>query len=115
MRVIIAGSRKIRDFQVVSDAIKESGFEITEVVSGCAIGVDTNGEIWASLNKIPVKKFRAEWDLYGKKAGVIRNTMMAQYAEALIAVWDGKSHGTKHMIDYAREIGLKVFLKEISR
>lgn len=113
MKTIIAGSRTIRDYSVVVNAIGESGFEITEVVSGCAMGVDAIGERWAFLNKIPVKKLPADWKQYGKKAGIIRNMLMADYAEALIAVWFNKSKGTKHMIDCANEHGLHVFVKEV--
>lgn len=110
MRTIIAGSRTIRDYALVKKSIEESGFKITEVVSGLALGVDTLGIAWAKENKIPVKKFHAYWDRNGKSAGIIRNNEMACYADALIAVYDGKSRGTAHMIKAANEKGLKVFV-----
>lgn len=109
MRVIVAGSRTIRDRVLVDKAIKDSGFEITELVSGCAQGVDQLGEWWANRNKIPIRKFPAVWSM-GRSAGIQRNIQMANYAEALIAVWDGTSRGTKHMIDEARKRGLKVYV-----
>lgn len=52
--------------------------------------------------------FKADWDKHGKAAGFKRNTEMAKYADALIAFWDGKSKGTKHMIDTAKSHNLKV-------
>lgn len=111
MKVIIAGSRNIEDYDVVELAVLQSKFEdITEVVSGCARGVDFLGEQWALNNNIPIRSFPAEWGLYGKSAGYIRNGKMAQYADALIAVWDGKSRGTKHMIDLAKERNLLVYV-----
>lgn len=108
MRTIIAGSRGIDDYDLVVKAVKESGFNITEVVSGGAKGVDSLGEKWAAANGINVERFIPDWDSYGKRAGVIRNEEMGNYAESLIAIWDGKSKGTKHMIDYARDKGLAV-------
>lgn len=112
MKTIIAGSRNIQDLRFVEQAIEESGFNITQVVCGCARGVDDLGRKWAGNgNRIPVKLFMAKWNKLGKSAGYIRNKQMAEYADALIAIWDGESKGTKHMIDLAKERGLKVFVK----
>lgn len=99
MKVIIAGTRDILDYELVLRAIENSGFDITEIVSGKARGVDSLGEIYAALNDLPVKEFPADWNKFGKSAGFIRNKQMADYAEALIAVWDRESAGTKNMID----------------
>ena len=110
MKVIIAGSRGITDYNTVLNAIDKSGFMITEVVSGTAKGVDQLGERWARENRIQIKRFPAQWDRYGKSAGYRRNEEMAHYADALIAIWDGQSRGTSHMIDFARSQGLKVFV-----
>lgn len=112
MKTIIAGSRSITNYKVVEEAIKESGFTITEVVSGCARGVDRLGESYGLNNDIPIKKFEPDWSL-GKIAGILRNKRMGDYAIALIAIWDGESTGTKHMIDYAKKKGLVVFVKTV--
>jgi hypothetical protein len=103
MKTIIAGSRTITDMAHISEAVDESGFEITEVVSGCADGVDKLGEEWADWMGLPVKRFPADWKQYGKSAGYQRNEEMARYADALIAIWDGSSKGTAHMIDTAKK------------
>lgn len=108
MKVIIAGSRHLTFPTLVDEAIKCSLFDITEVVSGGARGVDALGELWAARNGIPVRLFPADWDKHGKAAGPIRNREMAAYADALIAIWDGKSLGTKNMIDEARKRGLRI-------
>jgi len=115
MKVIIAGSRTITDYDVVEAAIKESGFEITEVVSGGARGPDQIGEQYAARNSICLKQFIPNWKKLGRSAGYIRNEKMAEYGEALIAVWDGESKGTKHMIDSANKKGIKVFIKVVDR
>lgn len=128
MKVIIAGSRSIVDFDTVCKAVEASGFEITEVVSGKANGVDALGENWAEANDIPVKGFPANWknvrakgavirsNKYGKYnavAGILRNQRMAKYADALIAVWDGVSTGTSNMIKEMEKLGKPVFVYEV--
>jgi len=110
MKVIIAGGRDFTNYDLVEKAISKSNFEITEVVSGCARGADTLGEAWALGNNVPVKGFPANWNLHGRAAGPIRNKAMAEYADALIAIWDGQSKGTANMITQAREFGLDVFI-----
>jgi hypothetical protein len=110
MKVIIAGGRDFTSFNIVQDAIKASGFEITEVVSGKAKGVDTLGEIYALGANIPVVGFPADWNKNGRAAGPMRNKEMAEYADALIAVWDGVSKGTANMIMQARRNRLEVFI-----
>ncbi|MEO5581136.1 MAG: SLOG family protein [Saprospiraceae bacterium] len=78
------------------------------MVSGTARGTDMLGERYADEKGIPKKQFPADWPKYGKSAGYKRNTEMAKYADSLIAFWDGKSRGTKHMIDLAKQYNLKV-------
>jgi hypothetical protein len=79
-----------------------------EVVCGMAAGADVLGDRWATTNWIPVKEFPAQWDKHGKAAGAIRNVEMADYADVLVAFWDGESKGTKHMIQTALTKGLEV-------
>ena len=118
MKTIIAGSRTIFDFKILKAGLKV--FEefqpepISEVVCGTAIGVDTLGKTWARAQGIPVKKFPAEWERYGKRAGYLRNAQMAEYADALLAIWDGNSKGTKHMIGLAEEKNLYVVTYNIA-
>lgn len=111
VRVIIAGSRSISSQETVERVVKASGFKITEVICGGAPGVDRLGERYARMNKIPVRYFFALWNQYGRRAGIIRNCQMARAADALIAVWDGESPGTKHMLEEARTCGLRVYME----
>lgn len=113
MKVIIAGGRNVTEQRHVNLACTKAPFAITEVVSGCAKGADTLGEVWAIHHKIPIKKFPADWDQHGRRAGVLRNIQMGDYAQALIAVWDGKSKGTKHMIDYMKSINKPVYIQYV--
>jgi hypothetical protein len=108
MKVIVAGSRKIRDYDVVEKAIINSGFNITEIVSGCSGCVDECGEQYGARHGIPIRFFEPSWETHGRSAGMIRNGVMANYADALIAVWDGNSPGTKNMIDTAVNKGIPV-------
>lgn len=110
MKTIIAGGRTLTSYETVCVAMSDFGEEVTEVVSGCASGADKLGEQWAQMRRIPVKRFRADWDTHGKAAGPIRNRQMADYAEALVAIWDGESRGTANMIDEANRRGLVVYV-----
>lgn len=112
MKTIIAGSRTVTDLRQVQMAMRLSGFTdaTTEVVSGGARGPDLLGETWARHHKKPIKRFPPDWLKLGKRAGIVRNCAMALYADALVAVWDGESRGTKHMITEATRLGLKVYV-----
>ena len=114
MKVIIAGKRNFYQYDTLLRAIRESKFEITELVSGGAPGVDTISIVWARENNIPIKLFKADWQAHGKSAGPIRNQQMAEYGEALIALWDYNSTGTKNMIEQATKKGLKIFVYDIT-
>lgn len=113
MRVIIAGSRGITSAITVSLAMQkaaEQGIVPTTVLSGCAPGVDKLGEQWASVRGIPVERHPANWASYPRTAGRLRNVEMAHAADALVAIWDGASPGTRHMIKTAEARGLQVLV-----
>ena len=110
MRTIIAGSRSITDYAAVVAALAQCPWEITTVLSGGARGVDLLGEMWAQDNKVKLEVYPANWKAYGKLAGFARNVDMAQRAEALVAVWDGESNGTRHMIRTAEKHDLRIFV-----
>lgn len=111
MKTIIAGSRTINDPKLVHQAVKDCNWDITEVVCGGAKGIDSLGAEWAKANNIPIKLFPADWNTFGKRAGIIRNLEMACYADALIAIWDGHSRGTLHMITAAKQYKLRIYYK----
>lgn len=102
MKLIIAGSRDIFDYNALVDFFESIKFpsKIDEIVSGCAAGVDALGEKLAKDKGIylnPDEPFKAKWKEYGAAAGGIRNHAMAEYADALLLLWDGRSPGSKNM------------------
>ena len=114
MKVIVAGGRDFKNYKLLKctlDNFQQEYGNITEGISGTAIGVDKLGEQYANENKIPIKRFVPDWEGLGKKAGHVRNRQMGDYTKEhngmLVAFWDKRSRGTKGMIDYAKKIGLK--------
>lgn len=105
--IIVAGSRGFNDYELLKktlDSILISG-KLCRIVSGTAQGADQLGERYAIERKQLIKRFPADWEKYGKRAGYIRNKEMGEYADAAIVFWDGKSRGTKMMIDIMKELG----------
>lgn len=99
MRIIIAGSRWINNYDLIANCVDRSGFQITEVISGHGGNVDKAGETWARRNRRRLRLVPARWRTYGNSAGYRRNSEMSVVAEGLIAIWDCKSRGTAHMIN----------------
>ena len=113
-RVIIAGGRDFQDYDLLTktmDRLLSNIKDDIEVVCGMARGADTLGEQYAIERGFSVRYFPADWNRYGKSAGFIRNAEMAENADALVAFWDGQSHGTRNMIETATSRGLKVRVK----
>lgn len=112
MKVIVAGGRYFSDYALAERALDLQLHDIPsqdlEIVSGGAAGADQCGEQYGSEWGLLVTVFPADWTTLGKSAGLIRNVAMAQYADVLVAFWDGQSRGTKHMIDTALKYGLEV-------
>ena len=121
LRIIIAGSRDFNDYKLLKTSIRDILKNISledinkiKIISGTARGADQLGERFAKQFKLEVIKFPADWNSFGKRAGYIRNEEMAKYSVTdnnygmLVAFWDGKSRGTKHMIDLAKKHGLEV-------
>ncbi len=113
-RIIIAGTRDFNDYELLKKTCDrylagkaESGEEIV-IVSGGAPGADALGARYARERGLRVLHYPAQWGKYGRKAGPMRNTEMAENADALLAFWDGKSRGTGNMIQKAEKRGLKV-------
>lgn len=110
MKIIIAGGRDFNDYATLCafcDLALRNQIEI-EVVSGTASGADKLGERYALERRYDITRFPADWEKYGKAAGYKRNAEMANYADGLIAFWDEKSKGTKHMIDLAKKANLRI-------
>lgn len=113
MKTIIAGSRAVTDPALVDRAIAECGWEVTEVISGGARGVDQLGEKWAMTHGRLLHRFPADWKQFGRSAGVLRNATMLTFAEAVIVIWDGESRGSRHMIEIAKKSGKPIFVLSV--
>lgn len=102
MKIIIAGSRSLSDYEVCEPYIKDFFNSLQSddnvIVSGTCRGPDKHGEKYAFENKIKVIQFPANWIL-GKRAGFLRNSLMADEADAALILWDGVSNGSNHMIN----------------
>ena len=109
MKVAIVGSRSLINVEI-SKYIPEN---VTEIISGGAVGIDTLAEKVSDEKRISKSIIRPEYDKYGKKAPLIRNKEIVERAELVIAFWDGKSRGTKFTIDYAKKLNkkIKVYVK----
>lgn len=115
MKLIVAGSRSITDYNLVKHSIetliKDQNLTISTIISGTARGVDSLGERWAREHNIPISRFPAKWKELGKYAGIKRNEEMVENADMLLACWDLKSSGTKHIISYASKVNIPVFVR----
>lgn len=135
MKLIIAGSRSITDYNILFKAMSHYCIrvdQIERILSGGAPGVDSLAEIFAKDNAIPFDLYKADWknldapnaiirtnrygEEYNKRAGLDRNELMAQNGDVLLAIWDGESTGTKHMIQCMQKLedfGKKWFIYRI--
>jgi hypothetical protein len=112
-KVIIAGSRGFSNYKLLKETCdkllkeKKKTHNVV-VISGNAKGADSLGEKYSNDEDLDLEIFPADWKKFGKSAGFRRNEQMAEFADALIAFWDGKSNGTKHMIDTATNKGMQI-------
>ena len=119
-KIIVAGSRNFQDegllFNALDKIISEIDDNNIEIVHGNCRGADLIGEKYALANDLKVIAFPAYWELFGKKAGVLRNEEMAKYASKnngiLVAFPIGESKGTRNMIKLAKQYGLKTYIIE---
>jgi len=102
MNVIIAGSREFTDTEKIESVLRETN--ITKLICGMCRGPDKIAFDYCKKNKIEVEMMPALWEEYGRSAGPIRNKDMAKQADYLIAFWNGKSRGTKNMIEEMKKL-----------
>ena len=100
MKVLIAGSRSIRQFDLTEYIPPETDL----IISGGANGIDQIAEAYADAHKIFKRIVKPRYDLYGKSAPLKRNKQMVDLADAVIIIWDGVSHGTKYTAEYAKRV-----------
>ena len=111
--LIVAGGRDFQDYSRLENVLFEfaerHGDDYTmNIVSGMARGADRLAVQFCRIHGVQLIEMPANWNHYGKSAGYRRNTDMSAISQGLIAFWDGKSRGTKHMIETAQRNGLLV-------
>lgn len=104
MKVAVIGSRGLS----VSDLGKYLPEKTSEIVSGGARGVDTSAKEFALSHGIKLTEFLPEYSRYGRAAPLKRNISIIEYSDIVLAFWDGKSRGTKFVIDNCRKLGVEV-------
>lgn len=106
MKVAIIGSRTIT-IENLENYIPEG---TTEIVSGGAKGVDSCAKLFAESNNLKYTEFLPEYKKYGRAAPIKRNYKIVEYADIIIALWDGISKGTKSVIDYCKKNGKEILV-----
>jgi len=121
-KLIVAGGREYTDYEQLSRTLfAMADVEYCEhevsIVSGMARGADSLGHHFAKTNNVKVYEFPANWrpnGVYDSGAGHKRNAQMGDFADGLLAFWDGRSPGTKGMIDYMQRLGKPVHVVRYS-
>jgi hypothetical protein len=106
MKVAIVGSRTFNNYELMIDTLDNirKSMNIEEIISGGADGADKLAERYAAEYEIPLKVYKPDWSL-GKHAGLLRNTIIVDSCDIVIAFWDGKSTGTRDSIVKAKKMG----------
>ena len=104
MKVAVIGSRGL----TVNDLGKYLPEDTTEIVSGGAKGIDTCARKYALTHNIKLTEFLPEYEKFGRIAPLKRNLQIIEYADIVLAFWDGKSRGTKYVIDNCKTMGVEV-------
>lgn len=117
-RVVVAGCRNYNNYNQAKSYIDNCIREIRKkyilvFISGSCTGADMLGERYAKENGYLIERYPAEWDKYGRNAGPMRNMKMAHICDYVICFWDGKSKGTKSMIDCAKKLNKPIRIKYI--
>ncbi len=117
-RIVVAGSRDFYDYRMAKEYIDECLAEFEQAtefifVSGTCRGADMLGERYADEHGYKIERYPADWNLLGKSAGPVRNRKMAQVSDLIICFWDGKSRGTRSLVEYAEKIRKTVKIKMI--
>lgn len=108
MKVAVIGSRGFGDYELLKRTLDP--FPISKIISGGARGADKLSETYAKEKGIPTEIYIPDWDLFGKKAGFLRNTTIIENAELVIAFWDSKSKGTRDSIGKANKLKKDTFI-----
>jgi len=104
MKVAVIGSRTLK-IDNLGDYLPPN---TTEIISGGAKGVDSCAREYALSHNIRLTEILPDYARYGKGAPLKRNITIIQSADIVLTFWDGKSRGTKFVIDKCAELGINV-------
>ncbi len=107
MKVAVIGTRRAPS-TIAARILPYLPASTTELVSGGAEGVDRAAEEIASALSLPIRRFLPDYEKYGRRAPLIRNLEIIQYADEVIAFWDGTSRGTMHSVAECIRLGKPV-------
>ena len=109
MKLLIVGSRSIKDFDL-SPYISP---DVDTIISGGAGGIDSLAERYADMHRLSKYILRPRYKFYGRGAPLKRNEEMVEMADAVLIVWDGCSKGTRYTLEYSKKINKPVTLVNI--
>ncbi|MBS1589536.1 MAG: DUF2493 domain-containing protein [Bacteroidetes bacterium] len=112
MKLAIAGSRSFNDFELLENKVDElrKEYAISSLISGGAKGADLLAEQYAAKHHLGIERILPDWKMHSRGAGHRRNEIIVQKCDMLIAFWDGKSKGTKHIIEYAKKQNKQAYI-----
>jgi hypothetical protein len=113
MKLIITGARTFTDYQMLCQVLAPDRHRITQVLTGGARGTEQLGYRWAWKHVVKHQRFRAEWERFGKPAGVRRNHQLAQAGDVLLVCGDGQAPGTAHLIQCMQALGKPVVVVSV--
>ncbi len=102
MKIAVIGSRSITDAEISKYIPPDASL----IISGGALGIDTLAEKYADEMGIKKLILYPDYNLYGKSAPLIRDKLIVDHADMVVAVWDGVSSGTEFTINYAKRRGV---------
>ena len=105
LKIGVVGSRAFNDYKLLKDTLDEYKDRVFLIVSGSAKGADSLGEKWANENNVKTLIHKPDWETHGKAAGFIRNELIVDDSDIVIAFWDGLSRGSEHSINLAKKQG----------
>jgi orotate phosphoribosyltransferase-like protein len=116
IRVAIIGSRCFNDYGKLCEFMSKVNdkINVVEIVSGGAIGADSLATRYANENDIKLNIYLPDWGKYGRRAGILRNDLIINNSDYIVAFWDGKSKGTKYSIEKAKKLNKKMSILSVA-
>lgn len=111
--IAVIGSREFSDATLLKSILDQH--KPIRIISGGARGADALAQNYGIENGIELVIYKPDWKKYGRGAGIIRNRLIVDAADYVIAFWDGESRGTKAAIDYARTQNKPVHIEQYSK